>query len=408
MIERLRVVNFRSFGEIDIELRPVNVVVGANASGKSNFVQIFRFLRDLARHGLENAVSLQSGVGKISNLKTGSDITEITVEYVLKLYIRRGRHIFVTAPAHLGFTIQSAHHRIAIGYNRRSQTPRIEEEEIEICFRREDGDELKWGRVSRKRDKVEVTSEIEEFSDFVRIALALPLGRKGKGQIPDTISIAQVRPYLFPVYEYIPIYDFQPKLAKQAVPITGSAELEEDGRNLALVLQRILRNAETRKHLLMLVRDFLPFLQSLGIQTLPTSSVMLQAQESYLGKRFLPASLLSDGSVEIIALLIALYFNSPFIQTMIFEEPERNLHPALMAKLMETFRDVSSRYQIILTTHNPELVECAKVEELLLIERDRDGFSVIKRPAEQKMVQEFLKEQLGLGTLHKNQLLGAQ
>lgn len=61
MIERLRLRNFRSFKDVDIELRPLNIVVGANASGKTNLVQAFRFLRDLAQHGLENAVSLQGG-----------------------------------------------------------------------------------------------------------------------------------------------------------------------------------------------------------------------------------------------------------------------------------------------------------------------------------------------------------
>ena len=46
-IRRLKVSNFRSFNELDVELGDFNVLIGANASGKSNFIEIFRFL---ARH----------------------------------------------------------------------------------------------------------------------------------------------------------------------------------------------------------------------------------------------------------------------------------------------------------------------------------------------------------------------
>jgi Predicted ATPases len=59
MVQRLRLRNFRSFKDATIELRPLNIVVGANASGKTNLVHAFRFLRDLARFGLENAVAMQ-------------------------------------------------------------------------------------------------------------------------------------------------------------------------------------------------------------------------------------------------------------------------------------------------------------------------------------------------------------
>jgi len=52
-IQRLYVQNFRSFRQIDLALPDFSVLVGANAAGKSNFVQIFRFLRDVAREGFE-------------------------------------------------------------------------------------------------------------------------------------------------------------------------------------------------------------------------------------------------------------------------------------------------------------------------------------------------------------------
>ena len=58
-IKRIKVSNFKSFKELNLELGAFNVVIGANASGKSNFVQIFKFIRDIGNLGLDNAISLQ-------------------------------------------------------------------------------------------------------------------------------------------------------------------------------------------------------------------------------------------------------------------------------------------------------------------------------------------------------------
>ena len=61
-IQRIHVENFKSFSELDIELSRFNVVIGSNAAGKSNFISIFKFLRDIAKHGIVNAIAMQGGV----------------------------------------------------------------------------------------------------------------------------------------------------------------------------------------------------------------------------------------------------------------------------------------------------------------------------------------------------------
>ena len=70
-VHQLHVENFRSFSELDIELLRFTAVVGSNAAGKSNFTSIFTFLRDIARHGLVNAIALQGGAEYIKNVKIG-------------------------------------------------------------------------------------------------------------------------------------------------------------------------------------------------------------------------------------------------------------------------------------------------------------------------------------------------
>jgi len=74
MIKKIKVKNFRSFKDLKLNIGKVNILIGANASGKSNFVEIFRFLRDIVKEGLENAISLHGETQYIRNANV--DISE--------------------------------------------------------------------------------------------------------------------------------------------------------------------------------------------------------------------------------------------------------------------------------------------------------------------------------------------
>ena len=71
-ISKIRIANFKSFADQTVELNDFNLLVGANASGKSNFVQAFKFLSDIATHGLEEAISLQGGLSIFATQKIGN------------------------------------------------------------------------------------------------------------------------------------------------------------------------------------------------------------------------------------------------------------------------------------------------------------------------------------------------
>src|SRR4051794_19774146 len=74
--------NFKTFNQLDVELRGFNVLVGANAAGKSNFVSVFRFLRDIGEFGIENAISLQGGGEYLTNMTMGPG-SPVTIRVVI-------------------------------------------------------------------------------------------------------------------------------------------------------------------------------------------------------------------------------------------------------------------------------------------------------------------------------------
>jgi predicted ATPase len=203
--------------------------------------------------------------------------------------------------------------------------------------------------------------------------------------------------------EKLNIYDIDPKLSKKGVPMTGKMELEEDGSNLAIVLKNLISKKRSREKLFNLINDMLPFLTDVDIKKFEDKSLFLTIKEKFSGQTFMPGSLISDGTINIIALIIALYFERNSI--IVIEEPERNIHPYLLSKLTDMFIDASKNKQIFVTTHNSEIVKNTKPENILLISRDNEGFSTICKPADMEVVKAFIKNEIGIHELFVDNLL---
>lgn len=83
---RVRLVNWRNFKEVDVQLENRAFLIGANASGKSNFLDVFRFLRDIAAPrggGFQQAVLSRGGVSKIRNVNARSPQIDVVVDVEL-------------------------------------------------------------------------------------------------------------------------------------------------------------------------------------------------------------------------------------------------------------------------------------------------------------------------------------
>jgi predicted ATPase len=69
-------------------------------------------------------------------------------------------------------------------------------------------------------------------------------------------------------------------------------------------------------------------------------------------------------------------------------------------------KESSERRQLMITTHSTEVVKHVSLEDILLITRDREGFSVISRPADKEEVRTFLENEIGIEELFVQNLLG--
>jgi predicted ATPase len=422
IINKIKLVNFKNFDTVEVHLNQMNVMVGANASGKSNFIQALKFLRDIKDFGIENAVSLQGGVEYFRNIQIGnSKPTTISIEFP---YPQGDDYPHFTDYDNYILNVTKTIFTLEIIVTKNTVTMK---EQI-IC-----DTELRY----HHKQTAYVRTQDMPFLDNLRFILNLeknkiklihPIKGKHVVRLPDGTmypisknfltlfsdsfleSVKASKSLLAQLASFLPInklaiYDFDLKKAKSSTPITGKADLEENAENLAIVLRNILKDKEKNRQFSNLIKDILPFIKHLDTDKFYDNSLLFKVKEIYNHNTFIPSALLSDGTISVTAIVVALFFQNKHLA--IFEEPEHGLHPALIAQLMQLFYAAAESKQIIVTTHNPEVLKHTRLEDLLLVSRNENGFATITKPAEQTMVKAFLENELGIDQLFIQNLLDA-
>ncbi|MBA7514463.1 hypothetical protein ES705_06492 [subsurface metagenome] len=416
-IKKIQVKNFKSFKDLKIELGKFDVLIGANASGKSNFVEIFRFLRNIVNFGLKNAISMQGGVEYLRNMKIHASenfsvniFSDHKFGWLGRRRIKKGKII--------AFDVDEVSWGFALKFKRRGSGFEIIREDLMqkfnfVSFERgkrelKAKEKLGEGKLIYSCTNGKLTIDFHKQPKDVPIEkddVISPYMREEK--LPrDMLLIQAGLPFRFPLvrlFSDVSIYDFDPRLPKKATPITGKAELEEDGSNLSIVLKNIIEQRDQKRKFFNLMKELLPFIAGLDVERFADKSLLFTLREIYSERQHLPASLISDGTINIAALIVALYFEEKLLT--IIEEPGRNIHPHLISKVIEMFKDASRKKQIIITTHNPEIVRTAGLGNILLVSRDKEGFSTISRPADKEEIKTFLKNEIGIEELYVQDLL---
>lgn len=422
-ITRLVVSNFKSFDKIDVKIGNFGIVIGANASGKSNFIQVFKFVRDVLNFGLENAISMQGGLEYLVNANIGSaqdisiEITSDIVEEHIPPVLARKKDV------QPGMSTFSTVYRFALRVNdRKNRFDIVEDSLIQRCDfhnyiryrnRPKIKSELGKGRIILRRanGKPELRLEAPRGSN-IKIENIFPLYATSnitKQYKLGAKELLMTTPCLYFIgrasletLKDISIYDFDPKLSKKPQAITGKAKLEEDGSNLAIAISNILQSGTKRRKFYNLMRDVLPSIGEIKTQEL-ANTILFKLKERYFDNQFFPSFLVSDGTINLTALTIALFFETN--KFTIIEEPERNIHPYLISRVVEFMREASRNTQILTTTHNPELIKHASPDELFLVSRNKDGNSSIIKPAKKREVKTFLNNKMTLEELFTENLL---
>ena len=393
MIKKVRAINFKSFESLDIDLSDLNVIIGQNSAGKSNFVSIFQFIRDIATVGLSNAISLQGGLEYLLNYRNSAEgHLDIEIQLDIKHYIS------LNGPQTVRLSDFS--YKLQLYPFKRKKGIQKYIEEVSLRTSRTKGDTNETGTIKFFLQNGKISSEGEE--KIIKQIMPFPTSFS-----KDMGSLMQIPPLSFflgfGMDHLIQVYDFDPKLSKKAIPITGKAELEPDGSNTALVLKKMLAHPDERKKFIQYLKVCLPFVKDVSIENQVDKSVIFKMLETYNSKTYIPAPIISDGTIEIVSIIYSLFFERK--ELIVIEEPERNIHPRLISNLMSLVKEASQKKQIIITTHSPEMIKYVDLENLYVIDRDQNGASKISRASNNDEIKAFLKEKIGIDELFVDGIL---
>lgn len=395
---RVEVKNFRSLRHVDVELGALNVLVGANGAGKSNFLDVLQFLGDSVRDDIAGAVQARGGLDRI--VFRGGEEVRRTVSIRVEAAVTRNSNRNATDNYELTFKPVKVLRR-GTRNDIRAGLTRSEK----FLFKRTAGP---GRRITLEGSDLQVmdenAQEPERSLDLSEQTLALAtLPRLGPAEGGDQVNA------LANLFASFRVFDINVESARQPSTVVAASTLANDASNLSAFL-RYLDDAHPERlaSLKKDARQFIPGLRDLDIKKAggPTEASYVHLSETGLAGTT-PLADASFGSIRALALLALLYDPSPPRITCI-EEIDHGLHPYVLDRLVELIREASRKTQFLIATHSPSLVNRLTADELIVCERDADGSSQI--PAIDSSVVRDMEEategELGLGELWFSGVLG--
>jgi predicted ATPase len=361
-LDSVTVKGFKSIAWLDeVALTPINLLIGANGSGKSNFIQVFSFLHAIREAGLQDYVRRAGGADEL--LHFGSKETqEIQIDISFKQEVNQYR---LTLRPTSDDSLYPAKEQVLFWDKTH---PRPYEESL-----------------SPRKDSREAgisSSRVSATANWVRARL----DRWRVYHVHDTSAMSPMR-----------------KTAK----IDDNEFLRSDGANLAAFLYLLKQKYPNAYGLIRgSIQRVAPFFDDFRLRPDPLNEETIRlAWKHRNSDKYFSISALSDGSLRFIALAtLFLQPNELRPSVIIVDEPELGLHPAAITILASLMKQASPEAQVIVSTQSALLLDHFRPENVLVAERI--GGSTHLRRLESSSLHEWL-EDYSLGQLwEKNELGG--
>lgn len=385
MLTKIRAQNFKSLRNLTLDLGPRNVLVGANMAGKSNVIDLFRFIYDMTfprqpgSGALSNAVFSRGGFGELL-WKGGNDqVIEIALS---------GTTLNFGAKSSWEYAISiqgdpRGYFRIGSEQVRTQRSPDSQPNDLVETA----GLERYFFNPPNQR--------VSPVSDPTRSILEFEIPGW-----PGNFLRSEIAKWRF--------YELVPSLMRTPNQTAAATFLQEHGENLSQWLLNLQAEHydSSFARIQQVLRDALP--QVTGLFNSPTqqSTVALGSREKHL-TRPVTLSQMSAGELAFIAFL-SLIYAPPDRGGSLYcvEDLENYLHPTLIETLLEVLRQSQEEWerkdespQIVLTTHSPLVVDKMKLDEIIFVER-REGATLCSRPSDRPHLRKLLQdEEIGLGDL---------
>ena len=336
LLRSLRLQNLLSFGpdSPELTLGPLNLLIGANGSGKSNLIEALCLLRSSpdTSSGLQSVVRQGGGVSEWIWKGAPKDAATLSAVIANPEGAQPSRHVLEFEAERQAFHLLDE--RIE------HERPDPDEEAPHFFYKYQGG-----------RPVVNVNGEQRGLKrETVEADESILAQRKDPEQYPEITRLGQfyagIRAYREWAFGRNTIFR-----APQPADMRND-RLEEDFSNLGLFLNRMRRSPDTKNEMLRHLHALYE-----GVDDFDTSIEGGSVQVFLTEGRFsIPATRLSDGTLRYLCLLAILCDPSP-PPLICLEEPELGLHPDVLPKIADLLVEASRRTQLIVTTHSDILVD---------------------------------------------------
>lgn len=399
MLTRLRIRNFKSFDDASLAIGGLTIIVGVNASGKSNIRDALRFLHGVGRgYSLAEIIGGKYGEGGYREwaplrgttneiIRFGQDAFTLRVDVDTTEGVRLDYEIEVARDSERGtFLLRSESLRT------RDQSwkpaifqrlaPAADPDDLEFRLRASEGSRGQGKRITLRRDRPALTQLAGKagVSPALRAMIAALVSALAEIRFLD-LSIEAMRQPSFP----------------------GQTVLGEGGENLATVLQAICKDDERKRILIAWISELTPVdVADFAFEADATGRVLLFIVDA--GGARTSSFSASDGTLRFLAMAAAL-MDAGRAGLLFFEEIDNGLHPSRMRLLTELIEQqvALGPIQVITTSHSPELLtivgdDTFRTTSVVYRATDRSG-SVIRQVSELPQAVELRRQQT-LGRLH--------
>ena len=409
MITALKLHDFKNFADETLRVGPFTVIVGANASGKSNIRDAFRILHGIGRgytvadiiggkYGAGGQVEweqIRGAAGEINRFKRGAFRLEACiaprndsggphVRYLLELS--------ATSGAQTGFRVVREH------LKSNQYEPVYTSHPLFSSDRLPDQDDdrflnlrmAKTGNQRRLGLRVTVRSEQPALTQIPEVKHVV---RSHKDQIQGVIdSFASMR-----------FLDLSSDRIRQP-SFPGQTILGDSGENLPTVLREICADPERRETLTEWTRELTPMDVRDFEFPVDRISGRVQLLIRDADGRSVSSYSASDGTLRFLAILAALLGTDP-ARLYFFEEIDNGIHPSRLRLLLDLIERQTAKggTQVVTTTHSPELLSMIgdrTFQHTSVVCRLPDTTDAIIRPVSELHKAAELRQSQGLGRLH--------
>lgn len=349
-VSRVVIRNYKSIAKCNISLKPLTFLVGANGSGKSNFLDALRFITDSLNTTLENALRNRGGIKEVRRRSAGHP-THFTIGVEFKLPGDvTGLYTFK-----IGSKLEGRYE--------------VQEEECKI---------LKF------MSGCDIHYRVESGKVVSTNIINPPAASPDRLYLLNVSGLPEFR-ILYDFFSHMGFYNLNPNSIKDLQPPDAGDVLARDGSNVSSVLRQIKEHSPAiRERIEAYISKVTSGVSGVDVRSMSHKETIEFRQQIQGAKdpwKFLAANM-SDGTLRALGVLVAIFQSSTDphhrIPLVGIEEPETALHPAAAGTLRDSLREASQTKQIIVTSHSPDLLDDPLIlDDSILAVTSAEGVSQI-------------------------------